>query len=621
MDPKREPDHELSLLLSAMLDGQMTAAEESRLAGLLRDNPNAQEVYLDCCRTHALLRQELGGRCDIASLAGEGEAGSIGDMSSPLADGQSASVPFPSIILQPSSHPAPLFSPLGSFVFSYSLAALIVGIGMLIGWACKVSVQEQVAKAPPPAVVHPEPEMVFVGRVTGMVDCRWSDSSTGTVSYAYVPLGRRYALASGLMEITYDTGTTVILEGPCTYTVESKTSGFLGIGRLTAKVEERGERRGERKTLAAGQQTVNSNRKSAAPLATLPPSLVFVVRTPTATVTDLGTEFGVAVDESGQTESHVFRGRVLLAAVDSSGRRQGRNITLTANESARVEKAGAGEGFVARRTKITVQAASFVRGDQFAARAKEARELPLKPFRNWQAFSDQLRKRGDLLAYYDFQRDRGDPRDGDGYELLRNRAGTGSKFDGRLVGSIKMGMARGRFPGKDALQFTYPGDGVRINIPGSFPRMTLVASFSLDRCNGLAGIIMSDDWDRAGQLHWQFVNAGTIKFALPPPDSAYQLDVREAGEFNRWHSWATVYDAPGSRVAWYVDGRLLHEWTMTKASNIRIIEATIGNWKPWAYGGPRPLGGSIDEVAIFSGVLSEAEIKQLHEGGNGVQQK
>ena len=47
---------------------RMTAAEESRLGDLLRSNPGAQEFYLDYCATHALLRQELGGRCDIASL-------------------------------------------------------------------------------------------------------------------------------------------------------------------------------------------------------------------------------------------------------------------------------------------------------------------------------------------------------------------------------------------------------------------------------------------------------------------------------------------------------------------------------------------------------------------------
>ena len=77
------------MLLSAMLDGQMTAAEESRLADLLRDNPDAQESYLDYCRTHALLRQELGGRCDIAALAGEEAVAAVGsavEMQSPLGE-------------------------------------------------------------------------------------------------------------------------------------------------------------------------------------------------------------------------------------------------------------------------------------------------------------------------------------------------------------------------------------------------------------------------------------------------------------------------------------------------------------------------------------------------------
>ncbi len=138
MNSERKPDEELSVLLSAMLDGQMTAAEESRLGDLLRDNPDAQEFYLDYCRTHALLRQELGGRCEIASLAEEdvaGAAGSgdempslLGEMGGRQSPGASpASVPLPSILLQPSSDRAPLFSPLGSFVFSYSLAAVIVG--------------------------------------------------------------------------------------------------------------------------------------------------------------------------------------------------------------------------------------------------------------------------------------------------------------------------------------------------------------------------------------------------------------------------------------------------------------------------------------------------------------
>ena len=74
MNSEHEQESELSVLLSTMLDGQMTAAQELRLGDLLRDNPEAQEVYLDCCRTHALLRQELGGRCEISTSAGDDAA-------------------------------------------------------------------------------------------------------------------------------------------------------------------------------------------------------------------------------------------------------------------------------------------------------------------------------------------------------------------------------------------------------------------------------------------------------------------------------------------------------------------------------------------------------------------
>ncbi len=200
---------------------------------------------------------------------------------------------------------------------------------------------------------------------------------------------------------------------------------------------------------------------------------------------------------------------------------------------------------------------------------------------------------------------------------------TGSKYDGRLVGSIKMGMARGRFPGKDALQFNYPGDGVRINVPGKFSRLTLVASIALDQCNGLSGILMTDDWGQPGQFHWQCIKLGTIKFALAASggEMPFQFDCREAADLGRWHTWTTVYDAPAARVASYVDGRLLQEWKWADGPRLIIGEATIGNWKPLTAFDPRPLFGSIDEVAIFSAALGDAEIKQLQDGGSGTQQK
>ena len=193
-------------------------------------------------------------------------------------------------------------------------------------------------------------------------------------------LGRKYALASGFMEITYDSGAKVILQGPCTYEVESAAGGFLSLGKLTARVESRGGRSGSK-----GERTANlallqkrGNQPLRSPLAPRPanpkseirnpkalilhplhPSSLFSVRTPTAIVTDLGTEFGVEVGKEGNTVSHVFRGSVSVRLV--GGDSWQRDVVLRENESARAEK---GEGAAGPRLVVhgvSADPRSFVR--------------------------------------------------------------------------------------------------------------------------------------------------------------------------------------------------------------------------------------------------------------------
>ena len=81
-----------------------------------------------------------------------------------------------------------------------------------------------------------KPKVELVGWVTGMVDCKWAGAALDSRA---VPLGRKYELASGLMEISYDTGAKVILQGPVRYEVDSAAGGFLSVGKLTAKMEKK----------------------------------------------------------------------------------------------------------------------------------------------------------------------------------------------------------------------------------------------------------------------------------------------------------------------------------------------------------------------------------------------
>jgi hypothetical protein len=142
-----------------------------------------------------------------------------------------------------------------------------------------------------------------------------------------VLLGHEFKIDSGLVEIGYNTGARVILQGPVAYVVESKNGGFMSIGKLTGKV-----------TAASAKG--------------------FAVRTPTATVTDLGTEFGVEVDKRGVTTSHVFRGLIKVQVVAANGKMQGDGQLLHEDQSARVD-----EGQGQRRVIVVaaVKSTDFIR--------------------------------------------------------------------------------------------------------------------------------------------------------------------------------------------------------------------------------------------------------------------
>jgi hypothetical protein len=140
-------------------------------------------------------------------------------------------------------------------------------------------------------------------------------------------------LKSGLLEITYDTGATVILQGPVTYEVESAAGGFLSIGKLTARLEKKSAVSGQRSE-SANQKSEILNHKSPAPRPRT--SDLFAIRTPTALVTDLGTEFGVEVNKGGNTTTHVYRGLVRVQPLGDDGKPKGDAMELRENVSAQV---------------------------------------------------------------------------------------------------------------------------------------------------------------------------------------------------------------------------------------------------------------------------------------------
>ena len=80
-----------------------------------------------------------------------------------------------------------------------------------------------------------------------------------------------------------------MLEGPVSYTVDSPKSGFLSRGKLTARADTEESRQ-------------------------------FTIDTPSARFVDLGTEFGVMIDDQGRSAVAVFSGKVNAEAKLANGR-------------------------------------------------------------------------------------------------------------------------------------------------------------------------------------------------------------------------------------------------------------------------------------------------------------
>lgn len=132
-----------------------------------------------------------------------------------------------------------------------------------------------------PASLYAEklPSMIS-GVVPADDRCSWYVEGAGGASQESLVAGDLIRVTEGSLALTYDHGTRVVLHSPAAYQLVSSFQGKMILGRLTATVPEAGKG--------------------------------FTVITPRADVIDLGTEFGVSVENDGATDVVVFKGEVDL---------------------------------------------------------------------------------------------------------------------------------------------------------------------------------------------------------------------------------------------------------------------------------------------------------------------
>jgi hypothetical protein len=186
---------------------------------------------------------------------------------------------------------------------SMAVAALFIGLLVTAMAFMAPPFYRDLVRSPPAPGSDEAP--VVVATLSGLHDVVWANEQIGPRQGMELAAGQALHLESGLAEITFHTGSRVLLQGPAQFVVQGDNAARLSSGKLVARVPA--------------------------------PAIGFTVKTPAAVITDLGTEFGVDV-QAGQVEAHVFVGEVLVQGISPASDAQ--PIRLSAGKAVRVAANG-----------------------------------------------------------------------------------------------------------------------------------------------------------------------------------------------------------------------------------------------------------------------------------------
>lgn len=473
------------------------------------------------------------------------------------------------------------------WLFAIAVTVLCVALGGLL-------INQQ--STPMIAKTEPERRSQGIAMITQLVGADDSMSSW-EVGDSLVP--GVFEIESGVAQLEFFCGATVILEGPAKLDLKSSMFAVVHEGRLRAQVP--------------------------------PAARGFTLSLDEMNVVDLGTEFGVTVSQ-GQSTVQVFDGEVSLRAT-APERSDEFELSRVLKHDVNEKRLYAGQG-IRRDASGQVESTStspesFVDIQTLHERASTQQQAR---YDRWDRWSNSIRDDSRLVAYYPFSKSEASAR------RLKNQAShsgvkdsqtgsesLGAELDGAIVGAARVS---GRWPQKDSLEFKRPGDRVRVEIPGEFSSLTLAAWVRIDSLDRrFNSLFLTDHYDH-GEPHWQILENGQLYFSIRPTlgnsrDGKILSPVFWTPSMSgKWIHLATTYDAQSGQVVHYCNGQAIHHQTlleMQRVQNARIGIASIGNWAlpthPDASFAIRNLNGSIDEFMLFSDALNNEEIDDIYQHG------
>lgn len=595
-------DHDQLLeLIHKLINRAISSEDFSRLSTELEENPAARLRYIECMSLHGDLKHRymLEGDQTVSKHARELEQ-LLQECS-----GEASPAVFTTASFDPSLG---LESSDGNSSFGFCrvglplLAALMLlagGVGFL--WSHSQRLQTDALTA-----AKPSPESLLVQRHNGKVEdakrialekeikavavlrrevnAKWSGLGPSYRVGESVSRGK-IGLLSGVVQIDFYCGASMILEGPAEFGIQSPDKGFLYSGKIRVFVPDR----------ARG----------------------FTVSSAQCEVLDLGTEFAMNVGPEQGSNIHVIDGEVRVSETQVGTPREKRLVT--AGKSIRVADSGQ---VLEIKTK----------GHQFVG-PSELDEMSLvsldASFKKWQSSVDKYKRDPSLMAMYTFQES------SEWDRVLVNSAANAAEEQGNAA-IVGCRWTQGRWPFKRALYFNNASDRVRAYIPGLHDAVTLSAWINIEKMDHNMAIVRPDS-NQTNFILWGLdVNAqrdsARLHFAVSDVlDGESTREHFSSGEhtgtgcfdgrdLNQWVHVAVSYDPLNRIVAHYKNGVSVAYNNISRAQKIGVGNCNLGNWpyKDWAKGTEfeiQNLNGAIDEFSAFSRVLPASEIRALYVAG------
>jgi ferric-dicitrate binding protein FerR (iron transport regulator) len=275
-DAKHDWEARFDELMKARLDGVQTDAGHDEFQQLLRSSSEARRRYGELSEVHGMMAIV----CDGAAMP-------------QLEPAESAA----------SSHPSQGAKPIVWLAWSgWAVAAALVFL--LLVWDRSPETVQAVDGHSVERSVIAEMELprAFLSR---SIAAKWKGGSPEVAVASEI--GEEWMdLQAGVLQLDFRSGARAVVQGPARLRVEDESSVKMAHGMLTVLAGE-------------GDKP-------------------FTVTTPTATIVDIGTEFGVAARYSGETDVHVFDGIVDVSVADSTAAA----TRLEAGEAYRAGQGGAG---------------------------------------------------------------------------------------------------------------------------------------------------------------------------------------------------------------------------------------------------------------------------------------